>query len=276
MLNILTIEDRVRDTRWGRVFSHLSVDTIKSRVTEGKVLVHHINYINRTGKVNWKKIEKVTGTSAPVLYSGDIAPPEDIRINFFEDRELSKRLCGNMALSVLSMMDSVPKNLRIGLYDARGEYWDLAEAILRFTDNLIVVSKNFPLYRDVAERIMEESGAVLCVNPDVKCLSACMLIIAPDAVDFSFTPVTKAVVLSGARPKVPVSCQSFYGYTFSLDRDFSRLKPEGISTELFAAGLYSLCGFYELGSLVPLVCSGDSGAHTTLSLRRYLRECFST
>ena len=276
MLTVLTIEDRVKDTKWGRVRSHLSIDTIKSQTAEGKVPVHHIKYINRTGRVNWKRIEKVTGHSTPVLYSGDSVPSENTCIKFFEGREHSKRLCGNMALAVLGMMDSVPKNLRIGLWDPRGEYWDLSEAFLRFTDNLIVVTKNLRFYREVAEQIMDESGAVLCVSSDVKSLCSCGLIISPDAVDFSFTPATGTVLLSGERPLVSVSCFAFYRYCFSLKGELAECKPRGISTELFAAGLYSLCGIYELGSLVPLVCSGDSRSHTTLSLRRYLRDCFGT
>ena len=152
----------------------------------------------------------------------------------------------------------------------------MAQSILQFTDNLIVVTENFPLYRDVAEGIMDESGAVLCVSSDVKSLCSCGLIISPDAVDFSFTPATGTVLLSGERPMVSVSCFVFYRYCFSLPGELAECKPRGISTELFAAGLYSLCGIYELGSLVPLVCSGDSLSHTTLSLRRYLRDCFGT
>ncbi|MBQ8000429.1 MAG: hypothetical protein IJ298_04340 [Ruminococcus sp.] len=277
MLTVLTIDDR---TYGGDLLSALArtlPDRLRVHNLSTPVPVRHLEYIHRRGSINWRRISKAAGDyTGQLLYSGSIPVPQDAGITLFEPLELRQRLCGNMALSVLEMMQEVPKSLRIGLYDPKGEYSDLPEHLLKFTDNLIVVTKNYSVYREQAERLLSEYGAVLCVSPHTALLSTCGFIVSPCCVDKGFTPLSQAVVISGAKPALPLACRVYYRYSFQLEPAFERLKPEGTDTEVFAAGLYSLCGVYSLGSVVPLVCSGDTDTQTTLSLRRYLIDCFGT
>ncbi len=277
MLTVLTIDNRTYKGKWGRFLSAISINSLKVQVHKDPVAIKHLRYINRRGKINWNKISKAAGEGrARLIYSGEFPVPDDTGIKVFEPLELRQRLCGNMALAVLDVMRNVPKKLRIGLYDPDGEYTDLPEHLLKYTDNLIVVTKNYSVYREQADRLLTETGAVLCVSPHVSLLSTCGFIISPSVIDSAFTPQTSAVVLSSMKPTVSLSCRVYYKYSFSLEHKLRELKPEGVDTEVFAGGLYSLCGFYGLGSAVPLVCSSVSDTQTTLSLRRYLTECFGT
>lgn len=277
MLTTLTIDNKIYRGRWGKFLSAVSCNTLKVHTNRDNVEIRHLEYINRRGKVNWKRISrKAQQGRGQLLYSGSLSVPEGFGIKVFEPLELRQRLCGNMALAVLEMMSSVPKSLRIGLYDPEGEYTDLPEHLLKYTDNLIVVTKNYSVYREQAERLLTETGAVLCVSPHASLLSSCGLIVSPSVIDIAFTPQTSAVILSGVKPSVSLACRVYYKYSFSLDNRLSAMKPQGLDTEVFAGGLYSLCRFYGLGSVVPLVCSGECDTQTTLSLRRYLTECFGT
>lgn len=277
MLTTLTIDNRIYKGKLGRLLSVISRDSLKVQVHKDPIAIRHLRYINRRGNVNWKKIGKSAREGRRgLLYSGQIPVPDDVGIKLFEPIELRQRLCGNMALAVLDVMKEVPKNLRIGLYDPQGESADLPEHLLKYTDNLIVVTKNYSVYREQAERLLMETGAVLCVSPHPSLLSTCGFIISPSPIDMAFTPLTSAVVLTSRKPSVSVPCMVYYKYSFHLEKNLEELKPQGLDAETFAGGLYSLCGLYTLGSLIPLVCSSDSDTQTTLSLRRYLTECFGT
>lgn len=277
MLTVLTIEDKLHKGIAGKVLSVLPSDTLRVQIHKGMFHIRYLTYINRSSKVNWAKISRASreGREA-LLYSGSLPVPDNAGIKVFEPYELRRRLCGNMALAVLDVMKNVPKSLRIGLYDPLGECADLPEHLLRYTDNLIVVTRNYSVYSEEADRLLNDTGAVLCVSPHISLLSSCGLVISPALIDTSFTPMTKAVVLSSHKPSVSLACRVYYRYSFRLEKEWEKLKPEGLDAEVFAGGLYSLCGAYSLGSAVPIVCTGESDTQTTLSLRRYLAECFGT
>lgn len=276
MLTILTIEDRFNANR--ESFLHkFALNSLIVRQYSDAFEIRHINYINRNGRINWHKISKTAIRGERfVLYSGDTELPADLGVKKFEPSALRQRLCTNMALSVLSLMKEVPQSLRIGLYDPYGEYADLTEHLLKFTDNLVVVTKNSKVYLQQSQRLLEDMGAVLCVSSRVNMLSACGLIISPVMLEEGFTLSSKTVILSCHKPKVSLGCRVYYMYSFRLPLELDRLKPELLSSEVFAGALYSLCGEYTLGSLIPLVCTCETDSQTALSLRRYLCETFST
>lgn len=277
MLTTLTIENRIHKGLAGKLLSFLPSDSLRVQVHKGQPDIRYLRYINRSSKVNWKKISKEAREGRGALLCSTSEPAAaGFGIRVFEPSELRRRLCSNMALAVLEAMKNVPKSLRIGLYDPSGESADLPEHLLRFTDNFIVVTKNYRVYSEEAQRLLEETGAVLYVSPHPSLLSTCGLILSPSVLDVHFTPMTKAVVLSAHRPSVSLACRAYFKYSFQLEKALEELRPEGLDTELFAGGLYSLCGMYSLGSCVPLVCSGESDTQTALSLRRYLAECFGT
>lgn len=278
MLTVLSVEKRIRESSFGKFLGKISFNSLKTSYTEEQgISVNHLRYISRNGKVDWQRISRRAGQGRiNLIYSGKEEIPMESGIVPFVPAHLRQRLCSNMALEVLELMKEFPKKLKIGLYDPRGDFCDLCEYILRYTSDFVVVTKNRELYTEQAQRILCETGAVLCVSRNVSSLSACGLIVSPDRIEERFTPMTKTVLLTSREPCVPLCCRVYYRYSFRLPKDLERLRPENTDTELFGGALYSLCGVYSLGSVVPFVCISNTDTQTTVSLHKYLSECFGT
>lgn len=278
MLTVLSVEKRIREGSLGKFLGKISFNSLKASFTEEQgISVNHLRYISRNGKVDWQRISRKAGQGRiNLIYSGKEEIPVESGIVPFVPAHLRQRLCSNIALEVLELMKEFPRKLKIGLYDPRGDFCDLCEYILRYTSDFVVVTKNRELYTEQAQRLLCETGAVLCVSRNISSLSPCGLIISPDRIEESFTPMTKAVLLTSREPCVPLCCRVYYRYSFRLPKELEVLRPENTDTELFGGALYSLCGVYSLGSVVPFVCISNTDTQTTVSLRKYLSECFGT
>ncbi len=278
MLTVLNVEKRIPRGKWRGAFEKLSVNTLKvTRVNEQGISVDYINYICRNGRVDWRRISnKAKDGRINLIYTGKEEVPVDCGIVTFVPAALRQRLCGNMALEVLKLMERIPRQLKVGVYDPWGDFSDLAEYLLKYVPDVVVVTKNVGLYTEQAQRILEETGAVLGVKRNVSALSACGLIVSPDRVDEKFTPMTKAVVLTSREPCVSLGCRVYYRYDFRLPAEFESLRIKETDAEYFGGALYSLCGVYSLGSVVPFLCVSNTDSQTSLSLRNYLQECFGT
>ncbi len=275
MLTVLSVEDKICK---GSFFRRFFVNSLKVRVHQSDEFeIRYLEYICRNGKVNWHKISKKAGEGrAELVYGGKETVPKDSGITLFEPTELRTRLCSNMALEVLELMKEIPKNLRVGLYDPQGEHSDLCERLLEYTCDFTVVTHNKAFYTQQAKILLEEKGVVLRVCSKVAALSRCGLIISPAPVREPFVPMTKAVVLTSLRPSVSLPCRVYSRYSLSLPKEIETLRPRDVPAEIFGGALYSICSVYEIGSCVPFVCVSDTDTQTTLSLRKYFRECFGS
>ncbi len=278
MLTVLSVEKREPKGRFSAILKRLPLNSLKvTQKTQQGITVNNLEYISRNGRIDWSRICRAAKEGrVNLVYSGGEEIPQDCGIVPFVPASLRQRLCGNMVLEVLELMKEMPPKLRIGLYDPWGDFCDLAEHILRFTSDFVVVTKNVGLYTEQAGRLLSETGAVLCVSRNMCTLSDCGLIVSPDRIDEKFTPMTKAVLLTSREPCVPLSCRVYCRYSFRLPVEFEELRPEKTDAEFFGGALYSLCSVYSLGSLVPFVCMSAADTQTTLSLRKYFVDCFST
>lgn len=278
MLTVLSVDKRELTGRLKKILRKLPINSMRvTRDTQQGITLNHIEYISRNGRVDWRKICRAAKEGrVNLVYSGREEVPPDCGIVPFVPAMLRQRLCGNMVLEILELMKEMPRKFKIGLYDPWGDFCDLAEHILRFTSNFVVVAKNVGLYTEQAGRLLCETGAVLCVSRNICSLSDCGLIVSPDRIDEKFTPMTKAVLLTSREPCVPLACRVYCRYSLRLPQEFDALRPESVDAELFGGALYSLCSVYSLGSVVPFVCVGCGDTQTTLSLRKYFSECFGT
>lgn len=274
MFTVLSIDKRVYSGIFKRIIRKLPLNSLRvQRVAGEGYSFWRVEYLSRNGKVNLKKISKIIKrVGKPVVYSGD----EHVPFDTFVPTELRGRLCSNMALEVLCVMEQVPRNMKIGIYDPQGDFTDLPEHLLKYSDNLVVVTKNHRVYREEASRLMSETGAVLRISRNVYSLEKCSLIIAPDVIKEKFMPDPRTIVLTCAEPQVSLCCRVYYRYSFRLSKDFDLLRPESTDTEAFGGALYSLCRIYGIGSLTPFMCVNRYDSQTTLSLRKYFEEQQST
>ncbi len=278
MLTVLRIDKREPKGRWGAILKRLPINSMKVfQKTQQGITVNNLEYISRNGRIDWSRISRaVKDGRVNLVYSGQEEIPLDSGIVPFVPASLRQRLCGNMVLELLELMKELPPKLKIGLYDPWGDFCDLAEHILRFTSDFVVVTKNVGLYTEQAGRLLSETGAVLCISRNMCTFSDCGLIVSPDRIEEKFTPMSKAVLLTSREPCVPLACRVYHRYSFRLPMEFEALRPEGTDSEVFGGALYSLCSVYSLGSIVPFVCMSAADTQTTLSLRKYFMDCFST
>ena len=278
MFTVLTVEDRRKNGAFANIRDVLAVNTLKQRLVRNEgVQIRYLDLVCRSRKINWHRVGRIAvKTGEGVVYSSKIPVGEGAGFVPFEPYEFRQRLCSNMAIEVLSIMGEVPSRLRIGIYDPAGDFTDLAPFLLRYTDNLCVVTENFRIYSDLSKSIINETGAVLRVNRRVSALSSCGFIISPGVIRERFTPLSKAVVLTSCKPMVYLPCSVYSRYSLRLPKEFQSLCPDGVDSEVFCGALYSFCRIYRLGSIVPFVCMNSENSQTTLSLRKYLCEQFGT
>ncbi len=275
MLTTLTLENREESIFRKKPLCFLPSNSLKlSENTAGDLKVKSFSYIDRCGKISFERIAGRLG-GGPVLvdraFGNSADKLKNAGIKIFSAEKFRGRLCANMAIACLEATGKKPLSIKIGIFDPLGEAVDLPRHFLGFTSEVYTVTKSIELYKGRAQEIMWERGAPLSVSKRIEILSRCDLIVAPHPIDVLISPRREAVVLTCRKPLKNLGCRVYYSYDFKLSTQFSRLRPEGIDTELFAAGLYEICKFYSLGNTVPLLCKGDFDAQTYLSLGRYLR-----
>lgn len=275
MLTVLSIDDK---TLQNNILRRFFVNSLRVReFSHDRFKIKYLEYTCRNGRVNWHKIRVKAGRGRDnLVLSGKETVPQNIGITVFEAVELRTRLCSNMALEVMELLREIPKNLRVGLYDPQGDFSDLCERFLEYTSDFTVVTHNKVFYAQQAKMLLEEKGVVLRVCSKVAALSRCGFIIAPAPLREPFVPMTKAVVLTSVKPSVALPCRVYYRYSLSLPKELEALRPQDIPAEIFGGALYSLGSVFEVGSCVPFVCVSNTDTQTTLSLRKYFRECFGT
>lgn len=243
---------------------------VENKSAEG-VDVKHIKYIHRRGKISWDKIRKTSGTEAERLLAKEALDiPEGIGLRRFYCLELKARLCLNMAVEVLKGLKKSAEKIKVAVYDPDGGIADGVGAMLKYTQSLTVVTRMTGLYNAEAQRLMEESGAVLSVSRRMKSLSDAKLILAPQRLDTVLPVEKQAVLLTTAPPAVSQRCGVYYKYYFNLSEELVKLMPQGFDAEYFASALYTLCGRHDFGSVVPQATKGEGTAHTLVSLSKYL------
>lgn len=266
MLTFLTVQR----TQTKRLLPFRNKIFLELKSAEG-VDIKHIKYIHRHGKIQWDKIRKLSGDEAKrILAKEDLPLPENSGLGRFYCLELKSRLCLNMAIEVLKNLRDFKGGFKVAIFDTDGRIADGAGALLRFTENLTVVTRMTGMYNAEAERLMQESGAVLSVSRRMKSLSDAQLIIVPQKLETQLPVEKSAVILTVAPPAVSQRCGVYYKYYFNLSEELIKLLPEGFDAEYLASALYTLCGRYDLGSLVPQATKGEGNAHTLVSLSKYL------
>jgi len=278
MFTVLTIENRLQGGFWGSVAKRLGRNSLRYRsFLCNDFKVNYLHFISRNGRVNWRRIgKKVSKYRGQVVYSGEFPIPKSSGFSAFVPVELRQRLCSNMALEVLEIMENIPRSFKVGLYDPAGDYGDFVPYLLKYTSSPVVVTKNMKIYSAVAQDVLAQSGAVLRPVRSMSALGKCDLIIAPAKITERFMPKSSAVVLTSERPAVSLECSVYHRYSFRLPKALDRLRPQEVDAEAFGGALYSLCKVYKVGSLVPFVCMNDTSSQTTLSLKKYFEEQFTT
>lgn len=244
---------------------------IKEVKSGGGVTVKHIKLVSGFGKIPYGKIARHCGEeSGRLLTEEGLELPEETGLRRFYCDELKVRLSLNMGVQLLKNMQDTAQGVETAFYDPQGRIADGAEAILKFTDRLTAVSRMTGIYAAEAQRILSESGAVLNISRRMKSVENAKLIIAPEKLKVRLPVSKNTVILTVAAPAVAQNCTVYYKYFFDLSKGLLSVLPSGFDREYFAEALYTLCGRYDLGSVIPTAAGGEGEPQSLEFITKYL------
>ena len=260
-LNVIPFNNK---NKFIKALNNIRGDKIKSAVVRGGgITINQLTYYSRSGKIKPNKLLRATGDETILLAAENVILPEGI--TRFSSNRFSERLCVNMALGTLRRMKN-PEDLTLGIFDPEAHSPDLLFEALKLCRNPVAVTFDLLPYDRIRRIALSKLGASAVITRQTSELINCDFIIAPTKI-CAYIPIKKnAVLLTASKPYIRLFGDIYYGYTVNLPAEFDRIKPDGLSAEYFGSAMYTLCGFYQLGSLVPLSCYGESGGQTVSSL----------
>ena len=270
MLTALTVTSKTENVWIKKLINHIKGNKIKVDIKQVRgVTLRHIEYINRTGKINWNEIDKIVGIQRNhLLCSEYLELPVNMGYKRFESPEFNQRLCTNMALYVLSKIEN-PQNINVCLYDIKGESADYLIHLLKYCPEARVITQNRDLYAKVSEVILEETGISPIICEGVECLENCDLLIAPCTINEKLPLKNHTIILTSHCPKTAQNGVVYFRYHFKMPNKFETIKPAELSDLYFASALYTKARQHQLGTIVPMICSNYSSGSRIESICAY-------
>lgn len=272
MLTSLYIKEPQYNSKFKKFLRMLMIDSMSVEIKRlDDIKVKCVEYTNRSGSINWRKIDKEIGAQRNrLLCSKDIELPKKCGYRRFCSNEYKERLCTNLAISLLSSLNKL--NLSVGLIDIDARYTTLPKYLLKYTDSVVVVSEQTGIYKEINEDLLCEIGAPLRLSKSLNSLYDCDLIIAPKPIGESISISKQSLILTTKKTKVNTDATIIYDYRIEIDEKYSKIMPNGIEKTYFASALYSLLKIYTLGSAVPSLCISKNKIHTLPSLKALLQN----
>lgn len=234
------------------------------------VSLKHITYTSYSEKLKLEYIDHLIGAQRNHLICVEnLAFPKNSGYRRFSAPDFSYRLCTNMALSALRNCKQ-SENLCVGIYDPDANSTDIVSDVLKHCVDVRIITDNSELYRPELEIAMDELGATAILTENRCELDKCNFIIAPIQICEALPIKIDSVVLTTGCPKEKVTGLVYHKYYLKMPNGFDLIKPEELDDEYFCSALYSLAAQYELGSVVPTLCSSYSTSQTLKSLCAYL------
>ncbi len=267
MLTALTVKSQTNEKLIPKILNTIRGNRLILEYKSARgVVLKHITYKNRTGKINWNKIDKAVGAQRNhLLCDSDIQLPEDRGFKSFDNKDYKSRLATNMAISVVSNLKE-PEKFKIGIFDVKGECADILSALIQYTSNLVVISDNLKEYKFELDNIYHQTGATVQLTSNRIHLVDCNLVIAPTQITERLPLSEKTIVLTNTPPTICTSGFVYYDYFINLPSKFALIKPRELSDVYFAGALYQKAGLFQLGSIVPVSCKNCSSAQTCRSI----------
>lgn len=251
MIIALTIREEIKKPWYKRIFVRKKND-IEAVIREYKEMkVLDIQAKNIGGKVNFKKISKLIPKGSHILYNGDINIPEKYEIHVANPTLYKFCLLRNTYRYILKQTKIDPKILNVGLYDPSGNYVNLVKEIIPFVRQINVVTNNQEKYVEEANYIMNEFGAAVLISNSTEWLSNSHIILAPEKIVKYIPSSVNTMILTAYKPAISLKGIVYYGYKVKLPKFYQKIKPAGISEELFIGALYEEYRIKDLEKMVP-------------------------
>lgn len=276
MLTALTVNDKTSKKWYGKIVNKIRGNKVEVEVKNARgVVLRHIVYSNRTGKIEWGKLGSIIGNQRNhLLCSGSIVFPKKSGFKRFESTEFKTRLASNLCIYILSQLEM--KDIKVGLYDVKGQYTEILPYLVKYTSNLVVVTDNLTAFNYEVRNIYEEMGATVQLSNNRARLIDCKIVLAPSKIEELLPLLANTIIFSSAAPSVCTPGVVYYDYHFKMPNKFDRIKPQELSEEYFCGALYIKAQQYELGSIVPTACQNENFVQTYSSILDYLKKIVAT
>ena len=272
MLTALTIKNETSKKWYKKIVNKLKGNSVDVQLKSARgVSLRHITYTDRKGKIDWTRLNAMIGNQRNhLLCSEQIILPSKIGFRRFQNNEFKTRLASNLAIYILSKLDD--KNIKVGLYDLKGEYTEILPYLVKYSANSVVVTENSTAYEYEVNNIYEETGATVQLTSNRIHLMDCPIVIAPEQICETLPLSGDTIVLSVSPPTVCTAGLVYYNYHFRMPNQFAEIKPPELSEEYFCGALYTKAGQFELDSIVPTICSNPISTQTRASILDYLQK----
>lgn len=271
MLTALTIKDYSNKKKRFRLFKH---DKTNLEVVEyNNVQLVHIIYYKYGNRINWNKIGELAGNERNnILCNANISIPVDCGIKRYQTNSLKERVAENTAIEVIKRCAEDYSDIKIGVYDPLGENTELVNTLIKFSDNIIVVTNATEDYYRVYKQIISDTGAVLILKRDVSALADSNIIISPKRIKEQLPLQDSTVVFTASKPAVCHKGRVFYSYVVALNESYKEIKPHSLSDEYFAQALYDKGRQHRLGSILPILCISEGMNSTIDEITKYIKQ----
>ena len=268
MFTVLSVKDEFNGKWYRKLFRNKL--NVENKNISG-VVVKHITYKNRNGSINWKKLDLLIGNQRNHLVcSEEILLPKEKGYKRFDDNEFKIRLASNMFIYILSQVND--KDLKVALYDVKGQYTDILPHIVKYISNPVVITDNLTAFNYITESVYNEQGATVQLTNNRSHLLKCDFLLAPAEIKEVLPLASNVIILSGEKPLTCAGGIVYYDYYFKMPEQWKAEKPDELSEQYFCGALYSKGGQYELGSIIPTVCKNDIYTQTDVSICDYLKN----
>ena len=267
LITTLTVEEKQGKNAAARFWNLIRGDSLKTEIFEiNETIIREITYKKRRKSINPEKISAAAGNQREyIVCSEGIFKNGEAGLYRFYAPRFEGRMCSNFALECVRQMKTADRSLKIGVLDNFCSCTDIVRNLLRFSDNVTVVSSTPDEYGYVADEILSDCGASFLLTVDPSALGDCRLLIAPERIKLPLSLSSRTLVLTVAPPVHPIGGQVYWKYSIELPLEAEALRPKGIDEVYFASALYTKARCHSLGTLIPTLVSNLSSAHTPQS-----------
>ena len=272
MLTALSVKLSEHPTGIRGIAHRLKRDKIQIDVRQSRgVTLKHVTYISFSGQVRLDKTDKIIGSQrSRLLCSDKLIFPHHSGYKRFSSYGFASRLCTNAALAVLRGMENSDR-LRVGIIDRHGKNAEFLLSVLKYCNDVTVITNNSPAYREVLDAALVDLGATAVVTQNSAELLTRDFVIIPGKT-YEPVPLNSSTLVLGIAADDVQSPNYYYSYKIKMPNGFNELKPPELDGEYFCSALYTLAAQYELGSMVPVRIEGDGKTRTVETLRAYLAK----
>lgn len=271
MLTVLTIKDYA-DNR--KRFKLLKRDKTNLEVIKyNNIQLVHIIYYKYSKKTNWSVISKLAGNEKNnILCNANINIPPDCGVKRYTTNALKERIAENTAIEVIKRASEDFSSLNIGIYDPQGRKTELVNTLVKYSDNITVVTDATNDYYKIYKQVITNTGAVLMLKKDLSALRSCSIVIATEKIKMQLPLEDSTVLFTATKPAVCQGGRVFYNYVVALSESYKDIKPYSLSDEYFVQALYEKGRQHRLGSLFPVLCISDGANSTIDEISKFVKQ----